>query len=207
MAALTGLIVGSIISALISAGVSYATSSQNMQLQRETNAANLANQSAINQQNIDYSKEFAQNGIQWKMNDLEAAGLNPVLAAQGAFGGSSQPTAMQATQLKAPQMDLSGLTSAITAMNNTMLTTYLMSQRNDIQSDRNSVMREKNDVLNSLYKRKAEFLNPSKQNAYVANAKQIQKVANDPNWESKYESIMKELAKGQKAYSKKFRFW
>lgn len=41
------------------------------------------NQASINQQNIQAQEEFAQNGIQWKVADAKAAGINP-LAALGA---------------------------------------------------------------------------------------------------------------------------
>lgn len=45
------------------------------------------NQQAIAQENIAMQKEFAQNGVQWKVNDAKAAGINP-LAALGASTSS-----------------------------------------------------------------------------------------------------------------------
>lgn len=43
--------------------------------------------SAMKQQN-EYQKEFAQNAHQWEVKDLENAGLNPVLSANGTSAGS-----------------------------------------------------------------------------------------------------------------------
>lgn len=181
MVGLTGLILGSLAASLVSTLISGATSIYNVNAQKEMNQANLENQTAINQANIDASKEFAQNQVQWKVDDMRAAGLNPVLAA-GGFGGSSSPTAMQATQQRAPTLDASGIAHAITAMNNTMLTSYLMSQRND-------VLAEKNDVLRDLYQRKGSFMDSAKQSPYIGNAKQIMSAADDDQWEA----IMKAL--------------
>lgn len=47
----------------------------------------------INRANLAFQREFAQNGIQWKVNDMRAAGLNPLLStginATSPAGGSS----------------------------------------------------------------------------------------------------------------------
>lgn len=173
------LIGASLISALFSSLVSGVQNANNIQAQKDINKLNVEAQNSINQQNIQYSKEFAQNGISWKMEDLQNAGLNPVLAA-GMSGVTSQPTAMSAPQQKAPMMDLSGISSAITAMNNMMLSTYLMNQRNeissrgvDVSSDRNKVLSERNHVLENLYKRKAFVLESANQSPMIMNAKQM----------------------------------
>lgn len=166
------LLAASLISTLVSGTLSYVSNTANMKAQQNINEQNVKAQQEINQQNIDYSREFAQNNIQWKMEDLQNAGLNPVLAA-GMSGSSPSPTAMTAPVQKAPMMDLSGISSAITAMNNMMLTTYLMNQRNDIASDRNGVMRERNTVLNNLYKRKALAFESSNVSPLVASSKQL----------------------------------
>lgn len=166
------LIGASLISALFSSLVSGVQNANNIQAQKDINKLNVEAQNSINQQNIQYSKEFAQNGISWKMEDLQNAGLNPVLAA-GMSGVTSQPTAMSAPQQKAPMMDLSGISSAITAMNNMMLSTYLMNQRNEISSDRNQVLRDKNGILDGLYRRKAFVLESANQSPMIMNAKQM----------------------------------
>lgn len=44
----------------------------------------------LQQKSMDWEKEKLQNSVQWHMQDLEKAGLNPILAAsQGAIGGST----------------------------------------------------------------------------------------------------------------------
>lgn len=52
-----------------------------------------ANAAAINQANYEHQKEFAQNGIRWKVADAKAAGLHP-LAALGATTASYTPSAV-----------------------------------------------------------------------------------------------------------------
>lgn len=44
----------------------------------------------LNRQNLDYQKQFAQQGIRWRVQDAEAAGLHP-LAALGASGAQFSP--------------------------------------------------------------------------------------------------------------------
>lgn len=56
-------------------------------LGKSNNDANIAAQQQINAQNIAMQKEFAQHGIQWKVEDAKAAGINP-LAALGASTSS-----------------------------------------------------------------------------------------------------------------------
>lgn len=52
-----------------------------------------ANAAKLNQLNYEYQKEFAQNGIRWRVADAKAAGLHP-LAALGAQGASYSPSAV-----------------------------------------------------------------------------------------------------------------
>ena len=52
-----------------------------------------ANAAAINQANYEHQKEFAQNGIRWKVADAKAAGLHP-LAALGAQTPGYTPSAV-----------------------------------------------------------------------------------------------------------------
>lgn len=138
----------------------------NKQAVDKTNATNLE----IAQENNALQMDLAKNGVSYKMQDLKNAGLNPILAA----GGMSQPQAtlstphMQAAQGVAPQVDFSGIASAVNAMNNTMLTEYITKSKEGISDDRNK-------VLENLYQRKAEyFREPTKTaNALGHSAKQI----------------------------------
>lgn len=41
---------------------------------------NSATQSQVNKENIEMQKEFAQNGIQWKVQDAQKAGIHPAVA-------------------------------------------------------------------------------------------------------------------------------
>lgn len=73
-------------SPLLSGFLSSSTSSSNQK-------ALLAAQAALNQQNADLQKEFAQKGIRWKTADAKAAGLHP-LYAMGANTLSFAPSAV-----------------------------------------------------------------------------------------------------------------
>lgn len=60
---------------------------------------NVQAQQDINDQNIALQKEFAQNGIQWKVADARAAGINPVTAlgaSTSSFSNLVGPTVGQA---------------------------------------------------------------------------------------------------------------
>lgn len=52
-----------------------------------------ANAAALNQANYEHQKEFAQNGIRWRVADAKAAGLHP-LAALGAQTSGYTPSAV-----------------------------------------------------------------------------------------------------------------
>lgn len=53
-------------------------------------------------------KRVLQNRIQWQVADMKAAGINPILAAQGAFGGGAPSVA----QTQIPQSNVSRGASA-----------------------------------------------------------------------------------------------
>lgn len=52
---------------------------------------NILNQNEINRKNAELQREFAQNSIQWKVEDAKRAGIHP-LAALGASGYSASPS-------------------------------------------------------------------------------------------------------------------
>lgn len=52
---------------------------------------NMQNQNEINKKNADLQREFAQNSIQWRVQDAQKAGIHP-LAALGASGYNASPS-------------------------------------------------------------------------------------------------------------------
>lgn len=100
--------------ALISAGANLFSNLFNSSKQDEKNKQ----EAALAQQNIQLQKDFAQQGIQWKVADAKAAGLHP-LAALGANTASFSPVSVGGA---APSMDFSSmgqdLSRAAKAMSN-----------------------------------------------------------------------------------------
>lgn len=58
-----------------------------------TGAANTIASHRFADQSWKRQKKVLQNQIQWRVNDMKAAGLNPILAAQSAFGGGAPSVA------------------------------------------------------------------------------------------------------------------
>lgn len=216
------IIAASVISSLVGAGASMVGSALNYKSIKDTNLLNKDMQESANQTNLEVANannqtqlDLAKNGYQYKMQDLQAAGLNPVLAAQGL----AQPTAtlstpnVQAAKAQAPMIDMNGVASALTAMNNTLLTAYLMDRKEGIAQgyqanskaiadERNSVNQQisenRNSVLRDLYKRKGISLNnASDVGRSINSAKQISEATNNEEWDS----IMKELKKMRYKYN------
>lgn len=82
---------------------------QNIDFQRETNAANWTQQQQINDQNnafnldmfnrgVAVQQDAAQNGIQWRIQDAARAGIHPLYAMGGATPSIMPPTVMGASQ-------------------------------------------------------------------------------------------------------------
>lgn len=67
----------------------------------------------INQQQIEYNKEAAQNAHQWEVEDLKKAGLNPILSANGGASVNAMSPIMP---------DTSGYGNAFTSAAETMRT-------------------------------------------------------------------------------------
>ena len=78
-------------SGFLQAGATLWTNNQNMKLQRE-----------INERNYQAQKEFMQNGILWRKQDAERAGINPIYAL-GASGAQFSPS-FQASNMQTPDL-------------------------------------------------------------------------------------------------------
>lgn len=77
---------------LLAGGLDYLSSEADRRSQEaQANEANRISQEQF-AQNMAMQREFAQNGIRWRVSDAEAAGLHP-LAALGASGASYSPGA------------------------------------------------------------------------------------------------------------------
>lgn len=95
-----------------------------------TNNTNLEQQRTHFNRNLSLQREFAQNSIQWRVNDAKAAGIHP-LYALGAQGSSYTPQSLD-FQAQAPRfnMDLSFLTQAKTqGLQNKLLETQIETQQ------------------------------------------------------------------------------
>lgn len=187
------MLAASLFTGTLQAGLSYGSAQQNIQAQKdinnqnveaqkEINQQNVENQIAINQQNIDYSREFAQNNIQWKMADLEAAGLNPTMAA-GMSGSSTQPTALsspyqQAPKQQAPILDLSGVSSALNAMSNAMMTAAVFGGRSQNYNDRTDALKEhwNRSSMNGGFKAASKVMNSANKMADTVSSKEWNKM-------------------------------
>lgn len=101
-----------VITAVISSVVSAASTAYNGYQTDKTNAQN----KDLYNQSLEANKEVAQNGLSWKVQDAERAGLSPLAALNSSTHGnlvsSTNPT------MQAPQADPSALISSLTSMSN-----------------------------------------------------------------------------------------
>lgn len=130
MGIIGALIVSALIAATssaIGAGLNYASTSktnqQNIDMQNQTNAQN--------QYNIEHAHQI-------EMADLKAAGLNPVLTATGGSGAPIQ--ALNSPKAQAPQIDTSGISSAISGIQHALTMQYMMGMRADMAAERNATL-------------------------------------------------------------------
>jgi len=69
-----------ILGALIGGATSLIGGAMQSGAQRDANNANIAAQEAANEKNYQAQKEFAQQGLRWKVEDAKASGLHPLYA-------------------------------------------------------------------------------------------------------------------------------
>lgn len=154
----------SIVGTVASAGASIGSAAMNKDSQEKTNAQNIQMQRETNAQN-QYNIEHAH---QIEMADLQAAGLNPVLTATGGSGAPIQ--SLNSPKAVAPQMDLSGVSSAMSGLTHMATMAMMMDMKDSIAQERNNTLTAiarghdstsaanavlRNDSLNRLYQRKA----------------------------------------------------
>lgn len=117
-----------------SAGVSAYNNAKNIEYQTATNAKNIEFQKEVNAQN-QYNLEHQH---QIEMADLQAAGLNPVLTATGGSGAGQ--AYLNAPQAKAPQMDLSGVSNALSGLTHMSTSAMMMKMISDNNAARNATL-------------------------------------------------------------------
>lgn len=105
--AIGAMAIAAIIAGLASAGAGIYGAASNYQATKETNQANIDMQNATNQ----IAMNMANTSHQREMSDLKAAGLNPVLTATG--GNGAPVASISSPKAQAPQIDTSGVSSAI----------------------------------------------------------------------------------------------
>lgn len=109
--------------------------------------------SALAAQQNAYQKEFAQNGHQWEMADLKAAGLNPALTATGGSGATTGGAGGGGSVAPTPQSSLLG--EIMNIYNNTRATSA-QSNLQDAEalktlSENDAIpQRLKNETMNTL---------------------------------------------------------
>jgi len=179
------LLIGSIVSGLAGAGASIAGSAINAKSQKETNEQNIEMQKQINAQ----SQYNAEHAHQIEMQDLANAGLNPVLTATG--GNGAPLASLDAPKAQAPQVDLSGVSTALNGMMNTMTMMALLNEKNHLLTEQTNILRDKADVYSKLSGSKIK-MNNEKLNYYKrlgeAYANSAENIAKERSFRSYYMS-------------------
>lgn len=201
--------IASVAGAATSATVAGVNNAKNIEAQREANAQNIAYQKEVNDQN-QYNLEHAH---QIEMADLQAAGLNPVLTATGGSGASLQR--LEAPSVQPIRSDVSGITGAINGMGSALQSMMMMSAMADMRKEISlshdqtllAMSGKRDEVLNQLYKRKADAYSRSNSantlstfSQQAQESKEIQemiRIAKTNIWKDP-EKLSKELAKLKK---------
>lgn len=124
----------SAIGAALSAGASIYSAKKNYDATMATNAQNIDMQKATNAQ-AQYNLEHQH---QIEMNDLRQAGLNPVLTATGGSGAGQ--AYLNAPQAKAPNLDLSGVGSAVNGLSHMATSAMMMEMMKSNNEARNQTL-------------------------------------------------------------------
>lgn len=169
LTALLGLAIASAVGGIVSSSIQSAT---NYKSQKETNESNEKLQRETNAQ-AQYNAEHAH---QMEVKDLAAAGLNPVLSA----GGSGAPQAtLNSPKASAPQIDLSGIQSALAGLTNTMMMATLLNEKNHILEEQTAIMRQNANSIsansasyNALNKARGKFYD-TKASSLAGKASQV----------------------------------
>nr|QJB19996.1 MAG: DNA pilot protein [Microvirus sp.] len=133
-----------------------------------TNNANAANrtQAEIAERNIALQREFAQNGLRWRIEDAQAAGIHP-LAALGAPGASFSPVTV-GTTVPNYQSPMSGTGAALRDMgqNISRAVQSTMTPQEKIYSETTNALKLENMQLqNDLLRGQVSHINKQNQPA------------------------------------------
>lgn len=123
----------------------------NAAMSQYTNADNLYQQQQIFNKNANLQREFAQNSIQWRVNDAKRAGIHP-LYALGAQGSSYTPQSLD-FQAQAPRfnLDFSSLMQLEgTQLQNKLLETQIETQQLENKQRKLEYQRDFTGFSNSL---------------------------------------------------------
>jgi len=130
-----------LIGSIISAGAGLLGGVMNNSAQKAANQANIEASSAANKANYEAQKEFAQNGLRWKVEDANAAGIHPIYA-MGAqpmqfapsFVGSTSESSRPGDSLASAGQDI-GRAVAATETNDERALRVLSLERASLEND------------------------------------------------------------------------
>jgi hypothetical protein len=193
------LAAGAIIAAIISAVGAASAAGINYHNQQQTNQQNINAQNAINKQS-QYNIEHAH---QIEMADLQAAGLNPVLTATG--GQGAPMASLNAPKAVAPEVDLSGVSSALQSMTHMMMMSQLVDAKveaaeksADAKIEAANITGRSRETVADKYiaagRTRNLYKNESAGKALISNSKQIKKLKDDFEInENEWKKLMKKF--------------